>query len=171
MSSTSVQGDGSHLSPAQETPRVRFEQSNIDDEEEQAKLRRGSVSKDLRNQIALRGIIGRNGIFFSSSFYNRKWIYPKEKKRKKETGVVENECVAFICNLWRCLSCQSRLCYQSIIQSVSIRGVDFQAGSQAGAGATGRGRGAGQSIQHVMEVAVHAAEPGQVDLIGYQWVE
>ncbi|PLW33688.1 hypothetical protein PCASD_10297 [Puccinia coronata f. sp. avenae] len=62
MSSTSVQGDGSHLSPAQETPRVRFEQSNIDDEEEQAKLRRGSVSKDLRNQIALRGIIGRNAV-------------------------------------------------------------------------------------------------------------
>jgi len=59
---SSDQGNRLPLSPSPETPRVRFEQSHVDDEEEQARLRRGSVSKDLRNQIALRGIIGRNAV-------------------------------------------------------------------------------------------------------------
>ncbi|EFP81140.1 hypothetical protein PGT21_011018 [Puccinia graminis f. sp. tritici] len=65
MASTAAQGDPtttSLLSPTADTPRVRFEPSNANDEDEQARLRRGSVSKDLRNQIALRGIIGRNAV-------------------------------------------------------------------------------------------------------------
>lgn len=55
--------ESAHSSPAQ-LPRVRFEHEDedVNEEERQASLRRGSVSKDLRNQIALRGIIGRNAV-------------------------------------------------------------------------------------------------------------
>ncbi|WAQ89493.1 hypothetical protein PtA15_11A182 [Puccinia triticina] len=62
MTSTAAHADKQPLSPSTDTPRVRFEKNNVDDEEEEARLRRGSVSKDLRNQIALRGIIGRNAV-------------------------------------------------------------------------------------------------------------
>ncbi|KAH9451173.1 hypothetical protein MJO28_009293 [Puccinia striiformis f. sp. tritici] len=61
MASAALPGDNisHHLTSP---PRVRFDQANVEEEEEQTRLRRGSVSKDLRNQIALRGIIGRNAV-------------------------------------------------------------------------------------------------------------
>jgi len=63
MASIFVEGDAppSHP-PTSGSARVRFQPTKVDDEEEQAKIRRGSVSKDLRNQIALRGMIGRNAV-------------------------------------------------------------------------------------------------------------
>ncbi|KAI9624741.1 hypothetical protein H4Q26_016658 [Puccinia striiformis f. sp. tritici PST-130] len=53
MASAALPGDdiSHHLTSP---PRVRFDQANVEEEEEQTRLRRGSVSKDLRNQIALR---------------------------------------------------------------------------------------------------------------------
>ncbi|EGG00229.1 uncharacterized protein MELLADRAFT_73217 [Melampsora larici-populina 98AG31] len=43
--------------------RVRFEPNAIDqDEEEQARLRRGTVSPELKNQIALRSMLGRKAV-------------------------------------------------------------------------------------------------------------
>lgn len=65
MASIFVEGDNppSHPPPPPSgSPRVRFQPDKADDEDEQARIRRGSVSKDLRNQIALRGMIGRNAV-------------------------------------------------------------------------------------------------------------
>ncbi|MBW0466547.1 hypothetical protein O181_006262 [Austropuccinia psidii MF-1] len=47
--------------PLSDGHRVRFQGSNGEDDEE-TRLRRGSVSKELRNQIAIRGMIGRNAV-------------------------------------------------------------------------------------------------------------
>ncbi|POW23517.1 hypothetical protein PSHT_00119 [Puccinia striiformis] len=137
MASAALPGDNisHHLTSP---PRVRFDQANVEEEEEQTRLRRGSVSKDLRNQIALRGIIGRNGGLSSLLHGLSKRVNP------------DLDC------------CQSRICYQSIVQSFPIRSVNFQTRSEARARATSSRGSVRQSIEHIMEVKIHTIESSEI---------